>query len=245
MKVSTDGVVIWEVKTGEADRVITILTPTGIVTAYARGSRRPGNKLTSATSMLSFSNFELYSGKNMYTVDDALIKERFLSVFSDVGKYSLAVYFCELLKHLAPVDDDAGEYVSLLLNSLYILGLETASILQVKAVFELRIMSISGYMPDLELCAGCGVVNSKLLFFDSLNGVWYCEDCSRGSGRSFNSTGAVLESMRYIINSEAGKIFSFSIPEKALETLNKLTSVFVLTHIEKPLATLEFLQKFL
>ena len=34
MKISVDGLVIWEKKTGEADKVISILTPDGVITAY-------------------------------------------------------------------------------------------------------------------------------------------------------------------------------------------------------------------
>ena len=36
MKTTAQGLVIWQVKTGEADRVITILTGGGVITAYAR-----------------------------------------------------------------------------------------------------------------------------------------------------------------------------------------------------------------
>ncbi|MBR2591706.1 MAG: recombination protein O N-terminal domain-containing protein, partial [Oscillospiraceae bacterium] len=64
MKKSVDGLVIWERKTGEADRVISILTPTGVVTAYAKGAQRPKSRFANSTSLLSYSNFELFSGKN-------------------------------------------------------------------------------------------------------------------------------------------------------------------------------------
>lgn len=245
MKVSTNGLVIWEVKTGEADRVITILTENGIVSAYAKGSLRPKNKLTSPTAMLSYSNFELYSGKNMYNVDDALSRERFISLFSDIEKYSLAAYFCELLKYLAPIDDDATEYLSLMLNSLYLLNANRKELLLVKTVFELRIMAISGYMPDLVSCASCGESDAKKLHFDILNGVWYCENCATELGKYCNASDSILHAMRHIIYSNKAKIFSFEISKDALNQLNDLTSRFVAVHIDKQLPTLDFLKTIL
>ena len=245
MKLSVDGLVIWEVKTGETDRVITVLTPEGVISVYARGSRNPKNKLTSPTSMLSYSNFELYTGKNMYTAVDAMVKERFISLFSDISKYSLAVYFCELIKYLAPVEDDASEYLSLLLNTLHILNTTDKDILLVKAVFELRIMSISGYMPDLSSCCECGLETDSTLFFDMPNGVWYCNDCAKKKGYPVNANRAVLNAMRYITESDPLRIFSFELKKETLKTLGNLTAGFSIIHLDKQLATLDFLSKIL
>lgn len=245
MKVSANGLVIWEVKTGEADRVITILTERGVVSAYAKGSLRPKNKLTSPTAMLSYSNFELFSGKNMYTVDDALSKERFISLFSDMERYSLAVYFCELMKFLAPIEDDATEYLSLMLNSLFLLNEGKKDILLVKAVFELSVMSISGYMPDLTACNECGEFNAGKLYFNIADGIWLCESCANKLGKPINCSGTLLSAMRHVIYSEKGKIFSFDLGADALKQLNEMTSRFVVNHIDRTLTTLDFLSTIL
>ena len=245
MRVTTDGVVIWEVKTGESDRIITVLTAEGIITVYARGSRKPNNKLTSPTSMLSYSNFELYTGKNMFTANEAMIKERFISLFSDIKRYSLAVYFCEMLKYLAPVEDDASEYLSLILNTLHILNEGKQDIMLVKAVYELRIMSISGYMPDLTCCAECRTEHADTLYFDMVEGVWYCSDCAKINNHPGNATKAILQAMRYIVNAEPQQIFSFDLSADSLRQLNQLTSRFSMIHIDKSLSTLEFLDTIL
>ena len=245
VKTSVDGIVIWQSKTGEADRVITLLTEHGLITAYARSSLRPKNKLTSPTSMLSFSNFELRSGKNMYSVEDALIKERFIQLNTDIARYSAAVYFCELLKQVAPIDDDASAFMSLLLNSLYLLNEGIKNILLVKSVFELRAMSLSGYMPDLEVCASCGREESERLFFDILNGVWYCESCARNGVKPMNCTGVVLRALRHIIYADKGKAFSFEISDAGLNQLSMLASNFVTSHLERSLTTREFLNSIL
>lgn len=240
MKITTDGLVIWEVKTGEADRVLTLLTPGGVRTAYAKNSLRPRNKLTSPTAMLSYANFELFTGKNMYTVDDASSLRRFVRLSGDVCGYALAAYFCELLKLLAPVEDDAGDFLSLALNSLYLLDAGEKPRALVKAVFELRAMAFAGYMPDLVQCAGCGAYDSERVYFDLEDGTFLCADCAQKLSRACNCRRGVLFALRHILYSDKQRAWSFSLGARALDELSQLAEAYVVAHIEKQPATLDF-----
>ncbi|MBR4928671.1 MAG: DNA repair protein RecO [Oscillospiraceae bacterium] len=241
MKTATDGIVIWEVKTGEADRVITLLTPGGLVTAYARGSLKPGGRLTGTTAMLSYSNFELASGKNMYTVTDATSQNRFLRIYAQADRYSLAVYFCELMKYLAPTEEDSSAFLSLLLNSLYLLDEDLKPAWQIKAVFELALMTLAGYMPDVDSCSRCGSDESRGgVFFDPLEAAWICSDCLSKEGRIANYQFPVIAAVRYVVHSDIRKAFSFSLSGDACRQFSRLSEDYVLAHLERKPRTLEF-----
>lgn len=240
MKISVDGLVIWEKKTGEADKVISILTPGGVITAYAKGALRPKSRLASSTAMLSYSNFELFSGKNMYTVDDASAKTRFIRLETDVIGYALAAYFCELQRELAPTDENAAEFLILMLNALYVINEGKKDLNIVKSAFEMRIMSIAGYQPDLFGCSGCGVEDADPLFFDLMGGRWLCENCAAGERMRPNCGGAFLMALRHIILGDPKRIFSFSLPPKVAKEFSDFTSSYVTVHIDKKLKTLEF-----
>ncbi len=240
MKTTADGLVIWEVKTGEADRVLTLLTPNGVVSAYAKNSLRPKNKLTSSTAMLSYANFELFSGKNMYTVDDAQTITRFVKLSADVEGYALAVYFCELLKLLAPVEDDAGDFLSLTLNSLYLLNEGKKPLLLIKAVFELRAMTYAGYLPDLVACSRCGASDSDAVRLDLTGGSWLCADCAKALSVPVNCSRAVLHAMRHAVYSALNRAFSFELAPDAMKLLGAVSEQYVLAHIERSLSTLDF-----
>ncbi len=239
MKITTDGLVIWENRTGEADRVLTLLTPRGVVNAYARNSLRPTNKLTSPTAMLSYSEFELFSGKNMFTVDDALSKTRFVRLSSDVRGYALAAYFCELVKLLAPVEDDATDFLSLMLNSLWLLNESAKPHELIKCVFELKAAQFAGYCPDLDECR-CGKTNDKRLFFDIANGTWLCERCASIDNIRCNASAGVLEAARHIIRSDTRSAFSFTLSDEAMKTLCPLCEFYIRQWIDHSLATLDF-----
>ncbi|MGI5887841.1 MAG: DNA repair protein RecO [Oscillospiraceae bacterium] len=241
MKSACDGLVIWETKTGEADRVIEILTARGLVTAYAKGSLRPKNRLASSTALLAYSGFELYKGSNMYTVDDAESIERFMRLSTDMKAYSLVLYFCELLKTLLPGEEDTAEQLSLMLNSMFLTDKGKTNLEQIKSVFELKIMQLSGYMPDLVECSRCGKNDSPDgLYFDITGGTWLCSDCASSAGLELNCSEAVLKAMRFILDSDVKKAFGFKLGEANLRNLSGLTSRYVEAQIDFRPKTLEF-----
>ena len=78
-QIKTKGIVLREVKTGESDRILTILTPAlGVISASAKGSQRLKSKLFAATGLFCYSEFILFEGKTMYLVDEATPIEVFL-----------------------------------------------------------------------------------------------------------------------------------------------------------------------
>lgn len=239
MKLTTDGLVIWEVKTGEADRIITILTPNGTLTAYAKNSQRPGGRLTSTTALFSFGQFELFKGRNMYTVDSAVDKRQFVALSADVAAISLASYLCELLKQLAPIEDDASDFLSTALSALYYLNAGHDRRI-VKSAFELKILSLAGYMPLLEGCRECGAKPGPALSFSPSRGDFLCEECASRLGERANCSGAAMAAMRYITEAIPQKIFSFSLPDRQLDNLGDITEKYVEQQLEIRPATLDF-----
>ena len=191
--------------------------------------------------MLSYSNFELASGKNMYTVTDATSQNRFLRIYAQAEMYSLAVYFCELMKYLAPTEEDSSAFLSLLLNSLYLLDEDLKPAWQVKGVFELAVMTLAGYMPDVEKCSKCGNPESSGgVLFDPLEASWICADCLRKEGRAANYPFSVIAAVRYVVGSYTRKAFSFSLSGDAQKQFSRLSEEYVLAHLERKPKTLEF-----
>ena len=85
MQIATTGLVLRQVKVGEADRILTILTPDlGVISASARGSLRMKSPLFSATGLFCYSEFSLSSGRSHFFVDAAQIKKVFHGVSATV-----------------------------------------------------------------------------------------------------------------------------------------------------------------
>lgn len=76
------GIVLKQTPFGEYDRIVSLLTrEKGKITAFARGARKPGNRLAAATNPFAFGTFRLYDGRTSYTISEADIQNFFSGTF--------------------------------------------------------------------------------------------------------------------------------------------------------------------
>ena len=156
LQITTDGIVLKSQDYKENDKLLTILTrELGVVFAVARGAKRLSSKMSASSNQFAFSNFVFFFNKDKYTVDSADSIDLFFGLNSDISKLALASYFCELSSLFAPENMPAEQYLKLLLNALFMLEKDKRPVKQIRSVFELRLLSVSGYMPNLVACSSC------------------------------------------------------------------------------------------
>ncbi len=241
MSLSTDGLVIRVNNVGEYDRIITVLTSDcGVIRAFVHGARSLKNKHATTTSLLSYSHFTFSKKRDTYTVTDSAVNKVFFNLRGDIEKLALAQYFCEIAETLAPIEDDANEYLRIMLNSLHFLAGSDKSPVMLKAVTELRMLSISGYTPDIVACHECAEYEGDVMFFDATGGEIYCQNCRPPISDLIPVGKGVLAAMRHIVYSDFAKLYSFSLPDESLSNLSSATETFLLSQIEHRFTTLEF-----
>ncbi len=236
-KIRTDGLVIREHHTGESDRIITVLTrEAGLIRAFATGARKIIGKSASSTGLLCFSDFVFSPSRDSFRVSEASPKEVFFGLRDSLEKLSLAQYFCELAGVLCPSDEPAEEQLRLMLNCLKFLEEERLPGSQIKAVFEMQMLRLGGYCPDL---TGCGICGSQSgLFFDMGEGKVFC---ARHKGqRGVKIPPDILEALRRVSAEEIKKAFFFSLPMPKLAELSKITGEYVKLRLERSFNTLDF-----
>ncbi len=240
----TRGLVLWEMPLGETDKLLTVLTPQwGKLTVKARGVRRKNSRLAAAAQLLVYSEMKLFSYKDHYTLDEANSLFQFWHVKSDLALLALGSYFAELGRLLSDTDVPNEQLLSLLLNALY--GLDT---LQkppalVKAAFELRLLALSGYEPDLSACAVCGNQQPALPMLHLTEGQLHCSTCQIPTpyqSRSAPLCQDSLQAMRYILSASSKRFLSFVLEDPPLERMGKAVESFVLAQLDRTLPTLSY-----
>lgn len=239
MNITTKALVIREQTTGESDRLVTLLTADyGLVRAFVRGGKQLKNNRAAATSLFCYGDFALYKGRDAFVVDNASPIEVFFDLRRDIERLSAAQYFAQLTYELAAEEQPAEEMLRLLLNALHLLCKGSKSIAQVKAVFELRIMCLGGYMPNILACKNCGTYETPLMYFDTLEGCIYCENCPKADAAPVPKT--VMTAIRFICLTEPARIFGFTLSAENMGLLASVCEKYVLSRIGHRLTTLEF-----
>lgn len=102
------GIVIRNADIGDSDKLVTVATPQGLVTARAKGVRKASSKLKSAVVVLSFGEFSLAEGKAGFILNGANITESFHNCWTDPDRYAAAMLCLEAYEKLN--DKASGRY---------------------------------------------------------------------------------------------------------------------------------------
>lgn len=241
MLLTTDGLIIKELKSGEDDRLITILTrDNGLIRVYAKNARKMKNRGSSATGLLCYSRFVIFCNRDKYILNEAEPIEIFFEIRSDIEKLALAQYFCELSLTLVPEHDKTEDYLRIILNCLYMLAQNKRPALQLKSIAELRMLTLAGYMPNLVMCANCGAYESDDMMFLPDEGIIMCAKCIKNNTIAYPVPPGVLQAMRHIVYSSIDKLFSFTLSDQSLILLNQASEAFLINKTSRSYKTLDF-----
>lgn len=183
---STTGIVLSRRDFREADRLYSVFTPTnGKVEILARGGQKPLAKLTPHLEVVAEVELLIVVGHTFQTVAGVERHRVFPNVFSDLTKLLLiqnSLSFVDLATR--PHERDPVLY-ELLFS--WLAFIETSPALTdersafLLSSFLLKLMSVSGYRPELTQCLSCRQsVAAGGFFWHALKGGVVCEPCVNG-----------------------------------------------------------------
>ena len=246
MYLTIQGLVLRVTDYNDNDSLLTVLSRDhGKLTVKARGLRRKKSPLVGPCQLLAFSEFTLFEYKSMYTIQEANCIELFQGLRKNLDLLSLGTYFAQVSDVVSQEDWPSPELLSLTLNCFHGLTKLDLPPIQVKAVFELRVACIAGYMPELSGCYRCGCMYPDR--FDIRLGRLECGNCrdTESGGIRFPVTPGILDAMRYICNCENRRLFSFQSGAQTMEQLAQITESYLLTQLERGFTTLDFYKSLL
>ena len=259
MTFATDGLITRVHDVGASDKLVNIITPDrGRIGVMVKGGRSPSSKLTPISQLFTYGNFEIYEKNSMYWLRGGSITNSFYALSSDISRVSLATYLCDVANELTDEDEECGELLRLLLNSIFLIGKGEKSQEIIKSAFELRAASISGYLPELFGCAYCHRESADFLYLDVMDGKLICTDCQAKRGqrvpkisKDFDDlrevgilcgmSPATLAALRYIVSAPEKKLFFFELKDADdLHDLSRATEAYVLNHLGRGFDSLDF-----
>lgn len=239
MYIKTEGIILRETKYKDHDKLLTVLTKElGKVTVRVREPKGMRGGRSASTQFLAYSEFTLLERQGRYSASEVNLIELFLGLREDLELFSLASYFAQVCDVAQQEEDPNEEVLSLLLNCLFALAKLRKPQESVKAVFELRLMSIIGFLPDLRGCVTCGKLTPDR--FNITLGALQCSSCAAGESIRLPLGSGTLAAMRYLTTCDAKRLFSFRLSEESLRELSHITESYLSTQLERGFSTLDF-----
>jgi len=230
-----EGVVLTTIKLGEADRIVTIFTRfNGKVRAVAKGVRKTKSRFGARLEPFTRVQLLIYRGRNLDTITSADILTSFSEVRTDYSRLTNATALVELVERITPERERAPRTYALLLAGLDALAHGGEG--SVVPAFILKLLSISGYHPQLTVCAGCGSSAGLEAFSAALGGA-ACDACRRDDNHAVDLNGDRIALLSHLLVSDFGE----PCDPLAVSDVTLALKGYAEYHLERPLRSLGFL----
>lgn len=147
----TEGIVLTRLNYGEADRIITVLTPEqGKIRLLAKGVRKIKSKMAGGIELLSVNNLTYIVGKgDLGTLISSRLVTNFGQIVTNVDR---TMYAYEVLKRVNKITEDSAEaeYFNLLAETLRAINQMDLELDYVRLWFNLQLLKLGGHSPNLQ-----------------------------------------------------------------------------------------------
>jgi DNA repair protein RecO (recombination protein O) len=168
----TKAIVLTRTEYGEADRIITFLTPEqGKLRLMARGVRKIKSKLAGGIELFSVSDLSYIAGrKEIGTLVSTRLINHYGRIIQDIDRVQLGY---ELIKelHKATEDNPECDYYDLMVTAFQSLDDANISLDLIRLWFEAQLLKLAGHSPNLTSSARGEALSPNLKYnfdFDSM-----------------------------------------------------------------------------
>jgi len=237
----TEAIVLRAYEAGEADRLLVLLTPArGKVRAVVRGARKPKSKLGGHLEPITHVAIELAQGRSLPIITGAQVLHTFLPLKEDLVRLGQASYICELADAFAPEGEENPSLFRLLLFSLCSLAQSGEGILR---YFELRLLGLMGYGPELRVCPCCRIPLASAGPFSPALGGSLCPTCGLNEPGALPLSPAAFQALRYLQTAELAAALRVKLEPPLLEELGEVLARYTRHILEKKPKSAIFLEQ--
>ena len=242
---TTDAIVLSRFDLGEADRVLTLITPAGgKLKAIAKGIRKPTSRLGGSLEPFAELTVALARGRTFDVVTQVSVGHAWLRLRDDLESAATAWYLAELADRSLE-ERHAAEPLYALLRRAYELLDAGMAPGRVTRWFEMHLLDELGVRPEVDRCVECDRVlesDERFRWVPPVGGV-VCERCP---GPPHDRTGLSLEALKLLkayqrldIEALAGLRLASSVEAEVEAALRE----FVRVTLEREARSLAFLDE--
>lgn len=240
--IKTEAIVLRQQEFGEADRLLTLVTPMlGKLRVLAKGVRRATSRKAGHVELFVRSEMLLSKGRDMHLVTQADTIAAHRPVRENLERSSYATYFAELLDRFTP-EEEAGPALYQLFSSALGWLSESAQPELTARFFETQLLGLAGYQPELRRCVvrGC-TITARAQYFDPLAGGVACPPCGSGRAGALAISLGALKVLRLMESCPHSRLMELRVSPGVARELELLLLRYITVALERSLKSVDFL----
>ncbi len=242
----TSGVVLRQYPLGEADRIVSILTPDlGKVRAVAKGVRRPNGRLRGHLDLTNVIDFAAAYGRNLDVITEAALRDDHPGSREDLSRLSQSIYVCEIADLFSQERSPSRALFQLVQETLEALG-EVGDPWLVGRWFEQRVLDVTGFRPQLEYCVECdSTLEPGDHLIDLAAGGVLCPTCrALGIGQKVQISESAMRVLRHLQRSDSVASVGQPTLNDGLRTeVERISSRYIRSIVERDIRSAEFARR--
>jgi DNA repair protein RecO (recombination protein O) len=243
----TEAIVLRSMDLGEADRVLTVLTPRlGKLRIIAKGIRRPRSRLSGGLEPMSDVQLVLAIGRTFDVVTSTALEDPHLGLRNDLHSTAAAWYVVELADRFCEGAADSHGAFVLLAQALSALDAPSDIVARslVARWFELHLLDAMGFRPELGRCLECGAeIEPDGNAFSAVAGGVVCPQCRHAALGARPIGPDALKVMRHLQRSSLVDVLGLRLTATLHREIERLLHGIVSAVLERELRSRDFFEE--
>ncbi len=151
----SEAIILRRLDLNEADRILTVFTPNrGKFNVIAKGARKPTSRMGPHLQLLARTRLMLAKGRDLDVISGAETIQPHQRLHTDLDAYGHACHYAEMFLRMTEERQENEAAFDLLASSLQLLddGIDPFAVTR---HFELVLLTLLGFKPELYRCLGC------------------------------------------------------------------------------------------
>jgi DNA repair protein RecO (recombination protein O) len=242
--IRTEAIILKRRDMGEADRLLTLLTPRhGKMDVVAKGARKLASAKTGHVELFTRADMLIHTGRELGIAVQAEMIEPYLGLRENLERSAFANYTVELLdRFTATAEDDCSGVFQLLDETLQRLADDDDPRLAVR-YYEMRLLDQVGFRPELLECVvGRDPILPEDQFFSVVQGGVVCPAHAHLSNSVTPVSMLTLKLLRHLQRSSYKQVKSLKVSPQLHEDAERIMVAYITYILERKLQSVDFLR---
>lgn len=228
----------------EADRLLTVLTPThGKIDIIAKGARKPTSTKTGHVELFTRADMLINKGRDFGIVNQAEMVMPYLELRNDLQLGAYASYTAELVDRFTGQDDDDQRHLFNLFDDTLRRLCSEADPLLVLRYFEVHLLGLVGFQPELNECVvGREPITPEDQYFSYGEGGVICPRHVVKMGHVMPIPMVTLKLLRHLQRSPFSQVRPLTLAPSLHEDAERILLGYITYLLERRLQSVDFIR---